>query len=330
MIVSKTPLRISFVGGGTDIGSFYKKNNYGLVASTSIDKYIYISVKKLNPVFNERFRLNYSETEMVDHVKNIKNPIIRECIKFLNIDDRLYISTIADVPSWTGLGSSSSFTVGLLNALYEFKNQKISPEKLAEEAAHIEIKILHSPIGKQDHYVASYGGFNKIFFFENGKVKVEKIKIPKKNLNIILNSLLLFWTGMHRGSESVLIEQERNHNKNKNILSSMKNTVNQFINLIKSKKISLNNIGNLLDENWKLKKQLADNVSNKFINNCYTEAKKRGSLGGKILGAGNGGFLLLLAKKTNHKKIQNSLKKFGLEKYNFKLENSGSKIINNF
>ena len=135
---------------------------------------------------------------------------------------------------------------------------------------------------------------------------------------------------MHRNSESVLIDQEKNHNKNRNVLSSMKNTVNQFINLIKSKKISLDTIGNLLDENWELKKQLADNVSNKFIDNCYTEAKKKGSLGGKILGAGNGGFLLLLAKKTNHKKIQKSLKKLGLERYNFKLENSGSRIINNF
>ena len=330
MIVSKTPLRISFVGGGTDFRSYYKKNNYGLVVNTSIDKYIYISVKKLNPVFHEKFRLNYSETEMVDHVKNIKNPIIRECIKFLNIDDRLYISTIADVPSDTGLGSSSSFTVGLLNALYDFKNQKVSPRRLAEEAAHIEIKILNSPIGKQDHYVASFGGLNKIFFFDNEKVKVEKINIPKKNINLIFNSLLLFWTGMHRNAESVLFDQEKNHNKNRNILSSMKYTVNQFINLIKSKKISLNTIGNLLDENWELKKQLADNISNKFINKCYTVAKKEGSLGGKILGAGNGGFLLLLAKKANHKKIQNSLKKFGLERFNVKLENSGSRIINNF
>jgi len=330
MIVSKTPLRISFVGGGTDIGSFYKKNNYGLVASTSIDKYIYISVKKLNPVFHEKFRLNYSETEMVDHVKNIKNPIIRECIKFLDIDDRLYISTIADVPSFSGLGSSSSFTVGLLNVLYNFKKQKISPGKLAEEAAHIEIKVLNSPIGKQDHYAASFGGFNKIFFLDNDKVKVEKIKIPKKNLNLIFGSLLLFWTGIHRNSESVLIDQEKNHDKNRNILSSMKNIVNQFINLIKSKKISLDTIGNLLDENWELKKQLADNVSNRFINKCYAEARKKGSLGGKILGAGNGGFLLLLAKKTNHKKIQKSLKKFGLERYSFKLENSGSRIIDNF
>ncbi len=330
MIVSKTPLRISFVGGGTDFSSFYKKNSYGLVVSASIDKYIYISVKKLDPVFHEKFRLNYSETEMVDQVENIKNPIIRECIKFLNIDDRLYISTIADVPSSTGLGSSSSFTVGLLNALYDFKKQKVSPGRIAEEAAHIEIKVLDSPIGKQDHYVASFGGLNKIFFFDNDEVKVEKIKIPKKNLNLIFGSLLLFWTGMHRNSESVLIEQEKNHNKNKNVLSSMKNTVNQFIDLVKSKKISLNKIGNLLDKNWEFKKQLADNVSNKFINNCYTEAKKRGSLGGKILGAGNGGFLLLLAKKTNHKKIQKSLKKFGLERYSFKLENSGSRIIDNF
>ena len=164
MIISKTPLRISFVGGGTDFSSFYKKNGYGLVVNTSIDKYIYISVKKLNPVFHEKFRLNYSETEMVDHVRNIKNPIIRECIKFLDIDDRLYISTIADVPSSTGLGSSSSFTVGLLNVLYDFKKQKVSPGRLAEEAAHIEIKVLDSPIGKQDHYVASFGGLNKIFF----------------------------------------------------------------------------------------------------------------------------------------------------------------------
>jgi len=211
MIISKTPLRISFAGGGTDLRSYYKHNNYGAVLSTSIDSYIYVSVKKQTSLFNEKYRLNYSETELVRNLDEIKNPIIRECIRFLNINDSLYISTIGDVPASTGLGSSSTFCVGLLNALYKFKGEVASAGRLAEEAAHIECDILKRPMGKQDHYAAAYGGINYIRFYDNETVTIRPMNISQNNLKNFSESIVVFWTGLTRASESVL----KDFNKNK-------------------------------------------------------------------------------------------------------------------
>ena len=175
MIISKTPLRISFAGGGTDLPSFYKHNDYGAVLSTGINSYLYVSVKKHTPLYNERIRLNYSESELVNDVKEIKNPIIRECLKFLEIDDAIYISTVADAPPAAGLGSSSTFAVGLLNGLYKYKGITASRGMLAEEAAHIELDILKKPMGKQDHYAAAFGGLNYIRFNSDESVTIKPL-----------------------------------------------------------------------------------------------------------------------------------------------------------
>ena len=209
MIITKTPLRVSFVGGGSDIPQFYIRFNYGSVVSATINSYVDVIVSKKND-FYERYRLNYSKTESVERIDLIKNEIIRECIKYTKIKDRLYIATIADVPSNTGLGSSSSFCVGLLNALYYYKKKRVSKKKLAEIAAKIEIKILKNPIGKQDHYAAAFGGFNHIKFYSNNKVKVENL-LSKHGDNLLHNSLLV-WTTKFRSATKILKKTKKFEN----------------------------------------------------------------------------------------------------------------------
>ena len=326
MIISKTPLRISFAGGGTDLRSFYKYNKYGAVLSTSIDSYIYVSVKKQPSLFSEKYRLNYSETELVNDVDDIKNPIIRECIKFLEIDDQLYISTIADAPASTGLGSSSTFSVGLLNALYKYKGESINSERLAEEAAHIEINVLNRPMGKQDHYAAAIGGLNYIRFNNDDSVNIKSIDLSKENLDILSNSIVMFWTGVTRPSESVLKEQDENNINNSHILIKIRDQAKELSNLFLSEKFSINNFGNLINEGWKLKKQLASGVSNLDIDNYYNVALKNGAHGGKISGAGGGGFLNLIANPSQHNKLRNTLKRFGLSFYTFGLDSKGTQV----
>ena len=198
MIISRTPLRISFAGGGTDIPSFYKKNSYGCVLSSAINKYIYVSVKKHSKLYSEKIRLNYSETETVNDVEKIKNPIIRTCLKFLEIDDNIYISTVADAPGSSGLGSSSTFCVGLLNALYAYKGQKVNSNRLAKEAAKIEMEILKRPIGKQDHYAAAFGSINFFKFNSDDSVSIKPVDETSRYTKMIFESLITFYTHQNR------------------------------------------------------------------------------------------------------------------------------------
>jgi len=324
MIISKTPLRISFAGGGTDLCSFYKKNKYGAVLSTGIDSYIYVSIKKQSSLFDEKYRLNYSETELVNDLENIKNPIIKECIRYLNIDDHLYISTIADVPASTGLGSSSTFCVGLLNALYKYKKEVVSAGRLADEASHIECDILKRPMGKQDHYAAAYGGFNYIRFYDDETVTIRPLNINNIKLKKFSNSILMFWTGITRPSESVLKEQEEKYESNENVLRQIRDQALELSNLLVDPKLSIKSIGRLLNTGWELKKTLASKISNKSINNWYDSALKFGSYGGKISGAGGGGFLTLVADPINHNELSSALTKLGLVRYKFGLDSNGS------
>ena len=326
MIISKTPLRISFAGGGTDLRSYYKNNNYGAVLSTSIDSYIYVSVKKQNELFNEKIRLNYSETELVSQLDEIKNPIIKECIRFLNIDDRLYISTIGDVPASTGLGSSSTFCVGLLNALYKFRGEIASAGRLAEEAAHIECDVLKRPMGKQDHYAAAYGGINYIRFYDDETVTVRPVILSFNNLKVFSESIIVFWTGMTRSSESVLKEQDEKNISNKDILTKMRNQALELSVNLSENEISPLTIGELLNEGWKFKKKLASNVSNDSIDQWYETALINGAIGGKISGAGGGGFLSLVVNKEDREEVSNKLTKLGLVEYRFGLDSSGTTV----
>lgn len=326
MIISKTPLRISFAGGGTDLRSYYKYNKYGAVLSTSIDSYLYVTIKKQTPLFQEKYRLNYSETELVNDIEDIQNPIIRECLKYLEIDDQLYISTISDAPASTGLGSSSTFCVGLLNALYKLKSETVSAGRLAEEAAYIECDVLKRPMGKQDHYAAAYGGVNYIRFYDDETVTVRSVNMTADNLKKFSNSILMFWTGMTRPSESVLKEQDENNKANENILTKMKDQALELSKILTSSDFSVKRIGQLLNEGWEYKKSLASKISNQSIDKWYANALKNGAYGGKISGAGGGGFLTLIVEPSNHKELVKAMEKHGQKLYSFGLDSGGAAV----
>ena len=326
MIISKTPLRISLAGGGTDLPSFYKKNEYGAVLSTSIDSYIYVTIKKHTKLFDEKFRLNYSEVELTGDISEIKNSIIRECLNFSDIDESLYISTIADSPASSGLGSSSSFCVGLLNALYKYKGINVSIGQLAEESAHIELNMLRRPMGKQDHYAAAYGGLNYFEFHSDESVTVKPLCISKKTKNILFESMLSFWTRISRPSEAILSEQDKNNHKNTETLLKMRQQANDCMELLCREKFDIKEFGQLVHKGWLMKCNLASSVSNSLIDKCYQIGLKNGAYGGKISGAGGGGFLNIFADKENHHKIIKALEKEGFIYYKFDSNSLGTTV----
>src|SRR5215208_2482972 len=220
IIMTRTPLRVSFAGGGTDLAEFYERE-WGAVFSTAIDKYIYVTVKRHGTVFNEAVRINYSKSEQVQRVDDIENDIARECMRFLKIEPPIYISTVADLPASTGLGGSSSFAVGLLNALHAFRGERVAAGQLAEEATHIEIDVLKQPIGKQDQYAAAFGGLN-LFCFGKSGVTVHPQHIAKRKLDTLFESIMMFWTGMQRDASTVLEDQRRNTQSKHDCLVAMR------------------------------------------------------------------------------------------------------------
>ena len=323
MIISRTPLRISFVGGGSDISAYYKYKP-GAVVTTAINKYIYITVNKK---FDNKIRASYSQTENVDNASQIEHPLIRECLKMVGIERGIEVTSMADIPSeGTGLGSSSSYTVGLLNALYAYKGKYVSAEQLAKEACEIEIEILKNPIGKQDQYIAAYGGFQFIQFLPDGSVTLNPIICSLEIKKKLEKQLLLLYTGLTRSSNKILEKQSQNMAK----VAKSRGIMDQMVMLAHEmrKDLSDNSIddfGQLLDQNWMLKRRMAQGVSSRTIDNWYRISKKNGTEGGKILGAGGGGFLLLYAKERNRGRILQSLKE--LKPTDFNLEPQGSKII---
>jgi len=320
MIISRTPFRVSFTGGGSDLKEYYKNNKYGSVISTSIQKYMYIVI---HPYFQDKIRLKYSITEDVKSIDEIKHPIIRESIRKVNVNNGIEIASFADIPSGTGLGSSSSFTVGLLNALYTHQGLSKSSNQLAEEACEIEIGILNEPIGKQDQYAASIGGLNHIKFHQDEKVEISSLKLSQSFIKTFESTIRLYFTGNNRSSSSILTEQKQNMT-DKNKLSMLREMVDLTEDFKKSlEDEDLNSLGRLLNYNWELKKQLASNISNNNIDLMYQEALRKGAVGGKLLGAGGAGFLMIMA--FDHKPIEDVLncKSIGL-----KIDQSGTKIIN--
>jgi D-glycero-alpha-D-manno-heptose-7-phosphate kinase len=321
MIISKTPLRISFFGGGTDFPSFYE-NNPALVLSTAINRYVYII---LNKRFDDEIRASYSKTEVVSLLKDLEHPIIKQTLNYFNIFKNIEIISIADIHSkGTGLGSSSAFTVGLINSISHYLKQKISKKALAELACHIEINLLKEPIGKQDQYASVFGGFNKMTF-NNKQINIEKIKISQEYQEKLNDSLLFFYTGMTRKASQILSLHQDNI-QNKKIINSLKKTyqitcqANKYLH-----ENRLDDFGNLLNESWHIKKEFSKNISNDFIDDIYNKAINSGALGGKILGAGNGGFLMFYAPKDKHENIKNKLN--FLKEEIFKFEKKGSKIL---
>jgi len=323
MIISRTPLRISFCGGGSDLPSYYQ-NSAGMVVSTSINKYMYITVNKK---FDNLIRASYSITEFVKTPQQLKHELIRESLLKLGIKGGIEITSISDIPSkGTGLGSSSTYTVGLLKALHAYKGEFISPLKLSEEACEIEINRCQKPIGKQDQYIAAFGNLNSIRFNPDGTVIVDPIVCQPETKRRLENNLLLLYTNITRSSLSILTSQNKqiieNEEKREN-LAKMVELAKQF--QISLEKNNLDQIGDLLNQNWELKKQMTGGISNPLIDKWYRTALKKGALGGKILGAGGGGFLLLYAPRKKHKEICRALPK--LRPISFGFEQEGSKII---
>jgi D-glycero-alpha-D-manno-heptose-7-phosphate kinase len=323
MIISRTPFRISFAGGGTDLKAFYGRE-FGSVLSTAIDKYMYIIVKNR---FDSSIRISYSITEIVESVEDVQHPIVRECLKLTGVHSSIEITSIADIPSGTGLGSSSSFTVGLLHALYAFQGIYVSAERLAKEACKVEIEILGEPIGKQDQYIAAFGGCQHISFHPDEEVNVEPIIFTNDSKNRLESKLLLFYLGVTRSASNILREQTANIKEDNSKFEILRQMRDQSLELkdILQRKENYDDVGRLLNDGWIMKSKLSNGISNDHIEHSYNSALKNGAIGGKVLGAGGGGFLLLYANDTEHKRIRNALNE--LREVPFSIGKSGSKII---
>jgi D-glycero-alpha-D-manno-heptose-7-phosphate kinase len=306
IVVTRTPLRVSFAGGGTDLAAFYERG-YGAVLSTAINKYIYVTVKRHGEVFNERIRLNYSKSEQVQAVHEIQNNIARECLRLLEIEPPIYISTVGDLPASTGLGGSSSFAVGLLNALHAFRGERVSAAQLAEEACHIEIDLLNEPIGRQDQYAAAFGGLNYFCFKPGGSVTVEPLRLHNGALTVLFDQLLMFWTGHQRDSSSVLTEQKANTIPKMDSLAKMRDHASQLQGLLSNGRWDMKDFGRVLDEGWQLKRGLASAITNHQIDTWYRLAHEAGAFGGKLCGAGGGGFLLFVVPEENQAAVRQTL-----------------------
>lgn len=326
MIISRTPLRVSFVGGGSDLPSYYRQFG-GRVVSTTINKYIYITVNHLSEYFDCRYLLKYSKTEMCSSIDDINHPILREVIRRHGDDRRLEITSMADLPAGTGLGSSSSFTVGLLNAIYAYKGIYRSKTDLAKEASEIEIEILNEPIGKQDQYAAACGDLKVISFLKNESVLSDPV-VCKPEIKLSLDqNLLMFYTGITRSASDILSDQKRSTELNprtQNSIAFMVGQCNPFLDSL-SREDSLSEIGYILHRAWIYKKSLVSSISSPLIDKYYDRALSAGALGGKLLGAGGGGCLLFYVEPKCQDKVKSVLSDLKEIKFNF--ENEGSKII---
>ena len=308
-VTTITPLRISFAGGGTDFSDFYL-NYGGAVLSSSINKYIYVTVKTHSPLFNEKYRLNYSETELVNSLDEIKNEIARECLKLVKVEAPLYISTTSDIPTGTGLGSSSSFATGLLNCLHHMRNEIVSPAQLAEEACQVELGMLSKPIGKQDQYSAAFGGMNFIEFQKSGRVLIDHIWSEKLDIKELFSSFLLLWTGTQRKADSILKSQKKAIPEIKDSLGKMKEMAVELRDCISNNKLNSSVLAKYLHNGWMHKRTLSPGITNSRIDQAYKVALENGALGGKLLGAGGGGFLLLVVPKEKKGIIEKKLPDF--------------------
>jgi D-glycero-alpha-D-manno-heptose-7-phosphate kinase len=323
MIISKTPLRMSFVGGGSDLPAFYRKYG-GAVVSTAINKFVYVTVNKK---FDDRIRLSYSKTEDAKSAEKIKHPLVREALQLLGVRGGVEITSIADIPGkGTGLGSSSSFTVGLLNALHAFAERYVSAEKLAEESCTIEIERCGEPIGKQDQYAAAFGGFNLIQFNADDSVSVEPIICKRETIEQLQRNLIVFYTGLTRSASALLKTQSASVSSSKTKQNALKRMVKLAHSLkAELQKNNLDAFGEIIHENWELKRSLTTGVSTTAIDDWYARARKAGATGGKLLGAGSGGFLMFYAPQDRHEEIMRELNE--LQCVAFGLELQGSKII---
>jgi len=324
MIISRTPFRISFFGGGTDYPVWYEKNG-GITLSTTINKYAYITLRELPPFFDYKHRIQYYLKEEANSLEEIKHPVVREAAKLLGIKKGIEMVHNADLPARSGLGSSSTFTVGFLQALYTFKNQMVTKRELALNAINLEQNIIGEAVGSQDQTIVAFGGLNLIEFNKSKTFQVQEVIISEDRLQSLQENLLLCFTGFARTAESIAKSQIKVTPYKEKELSMMMEIVKEAKDIIFNNKISLDEFGKLLNEQWFLKKNLTKHISNKDIDDIYNTAIKAGAIGGKLLGAGGGGFMLFYAKKENHLKIKEALKKKLFVPFRF--EKTGSQII---
>ena len=324
MIITRTPFRISFFGGGTDYPDWYR-NNGGSVLSTTIDKYCYITCRNLPPFFKHKHRIVYSKIENVCDLDDIEHPSARAVLKWAKVFTGVEIHHDGDLPARSGLGSSSAFTVGLLHALYGLRGQMTSKEVLASEAIHIEQKIIGENVGSQDQIAAAYGGFNKINFNVDETFNITPIIIPPSRKKELSSHLLLFFTGFSRIADGIAKSKIENFKNREKELRLMQEMVDESISILGNTVTSIDEFGKLLHESWKYKRSLSSQVSNLQIDRIYDVGMKAGASGGKILGAGGGGFMLLFANPIYHSKICEELKDLIHVSFNF--DDSGSKVV---
>lgn len=320
MIITKTPLRVSFAGGGTDIADYYQRD-YGAVVSAGINRYIYITV---NPKFDGSIRVSYSKTEIVSEVAEIHHEIVKACLEMVGITGGIEITSIADIPSGTGLGSSSTFTVGLLNALYTYVGNSLSAEQLAKAACEIEIDILKRPIGKQDQYAAAYGGLNYFRFNRDGSVDRERIWLSDQNMRTMTSSLMLFYTGMTHDANKILANQKKSMTDKAGSMDELRNQAEYM------KEHLLNNgfdveFGKILKRGWDKKRSLSKEISNQEIDKLYEKGIKAGATGGKLLGAGGGGFILFYVEPQYQSEVRRALHE--LQEAEFHVTRYGSRVV---
>ncbi len=324
MVISRTPFRISFFGGGTDYPVWFNQNR-GKVISTTINKYCYITTRFLSPLFVYRYRIRYTFQEKRNDLSKIRHPSVRECLRYLNLgNERIEMQHNADWPARSGLGSSSAFTVGFLNSLCALTGQPTDKIKLANDAIHIEQNIIQENVGSQDQTAAAFGGFNVIEFKSDG-LSVSPVNIADSVSDALNRHLMLFYIGMPRTASEIAKEQIANTPKKEKELTAMLAIADEAEKIIKSGNNFFDEFGRLLDESWRIKRTLASKISNPLIDSLYDRAKKAGATGGKLLGAGGGGFLLVYANPELHPKISSSLAKF--QRVDFDFDKSGSQII---
>jgi len=324
MIITRTPLRISFFGGGTDFPTWYENNGGGAVLSTTINKYCYISCRSLPPFFEYKHRISYSRQEQAGGIDDIIHPSVRETLRFMDITKGLSISYDGDLPAMSGLGSSSAFTVGLLHALYALKGKMVSKKRLALEAIHIEQEMIKEKVGSQDQVAAAFGGLNRIEFRAQHNIEVVPVTISRDAFVHLQDHFVLFFTGVTRSASRIEEEKMGQLEEKKTDYKSLMGLVDEAFGILSGEK-DLLEFGKLLHETWKLKKSLAPKVSNPYIDTIYETARKNGAIGGKVLGAGGGGFMLFFVRPEKRDKVRDAL--HFLLHVPFRFDGLGSQVV---
>jgi len=328
MIITRTPFRVTLGGGGTDLPSYYSKYG-GFVCAAGINKYMFINLNR--PVVDDLVRVKYTKSEMVRHRDEVQHEIAREAMKMTGIENALEIVSMADVPAGTGLGSSSCYAVGLLNALHTMKREHIPLRELAEEACHLEIELLEKPIGKQDQYMAAFGGLTALEIGKDGKVDIRKINISETTIDDLNRNMLMFYTNTSRSAAEILSEQSKGaKEEKKNVIDSMhyiKEIGYRILEAMESGNPT--NVGILFDEHWRYKKRISPKISNPHFDEMYGIAKEKGALGGKISGAGGGGFFVFYVEQ-GHTGFREVMKKLGLREMRYGFDWEGTKVLVNF